>query len=115
MSKIFVNVIAFILIAAMAIGVSAIFSFNDTEYLVTITDKERVYSDDESKYLVFAEDENGNSLVFENTDNLLRGKWNSSTIQGALKVGEKYTVTVVGYRFEFLSWYQNIIKVKEGT
>lgn len=92
-----------------------IFNFNDTEYLVTITDKERVVSADESKYLVFAEDENGKILVFENTDTILRGKWDSSTVQGALKVGEKYTITVVGYRIPFLSLYQNIIEVKEGT
>ena len=70
------------------------FSFNDTEYILTVTDKERVTEGSKdrisSKYLVFADDENGNSLVFENTDCFIRGKSNSSNIQGQLKVGNTY-------------------------
>lgn len=99
------------------IGYNAIFSFNDTEYTITVTDKERIYEGSgdtsSSKYLVFGDDEDGNSLVFENTDCLIRGKWNSSNIQGQLKEGNTYKVTVVGYRISFFSMYQNIIKVEE--
>ena len=99
------------------IGYNAIFSFNDTEYTITVTDKERIYEGSgdtsSSKYLVFGDDENGNSLVFENTDTLLRGKWDSSNIQGQLKEGNTYKITVVGYRVPFLSMYQNIINVEE--
>lgn len=84
-------------------------SFNDTQYTVEITNKERV----EDKYLIFCEDENGVSYVFENTDSLLRGKWNSSDIYGDMKVGNTYTVTVVGYRIPFLSEYQNIISYEK--
>jgi len=94
-----------------------LFSFNDTNYTVTITDKERIveHSGDSisSKYLVFADGENGESYVLENTDCFIRGKWNSSNIQGQLKEGNTYTVTVVGYRVPFLSMYQNIIKVEK--
>lgn len=89
--------------------------FNDTEYIITVTDKERIYTGGEngsSKYLVFGDDENGTALVFENTDTFIRGKWDSSNIQGQLKIGEKYKITVVGYRIPFLSSYQNIIKVE---
>ena len=99
------------------IGYNAIFSFNDTEYTITVTDKERIYEGSgdtsSSKYLVFGDDNSGNSLVFENTDCLIRGKWNSSNIQGQLKEGNTYKVTVVGYRISFFSMYQNIIKVEE--
>lgn len=99
------------------IGYNAIFSFNDTEYTITVTDKERIYEGSgdtsSSKYLVFGDDDNGNSLVFENTDCFIRGKWNSSNIQGQLKEGNTYKVTVVGYRVSFFSMYQNIIKIEE--
>jgi hypothetical protein len=99
------------------IGYNVAFTFNDTQYTVTVTDKERIVEgsgeNTSSKYLVFCDDENGESLVFENTDELLRGKFNSSNIQGKLKEGNTYEITVVGYRVPFLSMYQNIIEVKE--
>ena len=93
------------------------FNFNDTEYTITITDKERIYKgsgdSSSSKYLVFGDDENSDSLVFENTDCFIRGKWNSSNLQGKMKEGNTYRITVVGYRVPFFSMYQNIIKVEE--
>ena len=83
--------------------------------MVTVTDKERVMTEDSSKYLVFTEDSDGNTYVFENTDSLLRGKFDSSDVQGQLKVGNTYKITVVGYRIPFLSAYQNIIAFEEIT
>ena len=88
-------------------------SFNDTEYVVTITDKERVVTDGSSYYLIFAEDANGESLVFENTDNWLRGKFDSSNTQGELREGCTYKITAVGIRVPLFSWYPNIIDVQE--
>ena len=112
----FVAVMIAIMLVSL-IAKEAIFNFNDTEYTITVTDKERIYTgsgnSSSSKYLVFGDDDNGNSLVFENTDCLIRGKWNSSNIQGQLKVGNTYKITVIGYRVPFLSWYQNIIKIEE--
>ena len=115
-TKTFFVAIMIAVILVLSIGYEAIFSFNDTEYTITVTDKERIYKgsgDTSSKYLVFGDDENGNSLVFENTDCFIRGKWNSSNIQGQLKEGNTYKVTVVGYRVSFFSMYQNIIKIEE--
>lgn len=111
-------IVAFMgLILLLAIGSQMIFNFNDTEYIITVTDKERIYEgsvdSSSSKYLVFGDDENGNSLVFENTDCFIRGKWNSSNLQGKMKEGNTYKITVVGYRISFFSMYQNIIKVEE--
>ena len=63
--------------------------------------------------VIFADDQNGNSLVFQNTDNILRGKVNSSNMQGQLKVGNTYEITVIGYRVPLLNMYENIIKMKE--
>lgn len=115
------NVVAVVIVLALVFSVKA-FNFNDTEYTVTVTDKDRITesskdsdgnSHTSSKYLVFADDENGNSLVFENTDCFIRLKFNSSNLQGKLKEGHTYKVAVIGYRVSFLSWYQNIIKVEE--
>lgn len=108
--------IMMVVMLVFAIGYEAIFCFNDTAYEITVTDKERIYEGNgdssSSKYLVFCDDENGNSIVFENTDCFIRGKWNSSNIQGELKEGNTYRITVVGYRVPFLSMYQNIIGVE---
>ena len=116
-TKTFFVAIMIAVILVLSIGYEAIFSFNDTEYTITVTDKERIYEGNgdtsSSKYLVFGDDNNGNSLVFENTDCFTRGKWNSSNIQGQLKEGNTYKVTVVGYRVSFFSMYQNIIKIEE--
>ena len=116
-TKTFFVAIMIAVILVLSIGYEAIFSFNDTEYTITVTDKERIYEGSgdtsSSKYLVFGDDDNGNSLVFENTYCFIRGKWNSSNIQGQLKEGNTYKVTVVGYRVSFFSMYQNIIKIEE--
>lgn len=117
LSKLKFIAIAVIIVLAV-IFVEMLFSFNDTEYAVTITGKERIAESDgdsgvSSKYLVFADDENGNSLVFENTDCFIRLKFSSSNIQGQLKEGHTYKITVIGYRVPFFSWYQNIVKVEE--
>lgn len=116
-NKFFVIIIMIAVVLGMTIGYQAMFSFNDTDYKITVTDKERIYKGSgdtsSSKYLVFGDDENGNALVFENTDCFIRGKWNSSNIQGQLKEGNTYKITVVGYRIPFFSMYQNIIRIEE--
>lgn len=112
-----IPVIMIVVVITLIIGGQAIFNFNDKEYTITVTDKERIVEkrgdETSSKYLIFGEDENGDVLVFENSDVLVRGKWNSSTIQGSLKEGNTYKVIVVGYRIPFLSCYENIISFEE--
>lgn len=109
--------VSVIIIVIVMTVISIPMQFNDHTYTVTITDKDRIVEVDEdsssSKYIVFADDQNGNSLVFQNTDNILRGKVNSSNMQGQLKVGNTYEITVIGYRVPLLNMYENIIKMKE--
>lgn len=106
--------IMIILIFIVAILLSIGTSFNDHTYTITVTDKERVNKEDDSKYLVFADDINtGDSLVFENTDTMVRFKWNSSNLQSKLHIGKTYKVTVIGFRFPITDMYENILKVKE--
>jgi len=90
------KILAIVVLVIVILGIEALFSFNDTNYTVTITDKERIveHSGDSisSKYLVFADGENGESYVLENTDCFIRGKWNSSNIQGQLKEGNTWQI-----------------------
>ena len=113
----FRGVFLVLLVVLFVVLVTLLFSFNDKEYTITITDKERIVEAGvesvSSRYLIFGKDTNGNVIVFQNTDDLFRGKWNSSTIQGSLEVGKTYTVVVVGYRIPFLSCYENIISFEE--
>lgn len=111
----YLTAIALVVIAVIA--VSVISFTNDHAYTVTITDKERVTTQvsegqNDSKYLIYGEDENGKTYVFENTDTLFRGKFNSSDVYGALKEGETYELTVIGFRVHILNWYENIIDFK---
>ena len=111
-SRVFIEIIILVIVIATIVFASITMSFNDTEYVVTVTEKERIVSDDSSRYLIFAEDVQGNVIVFENTDSLLRGKFDSSNMQGEIKEGETYVFTVIGYRVPFLSMYQNIIEIE---
>ena len=106
------ELIILVIVIVAIVLFSWVTNFNDTEYVVTVTEKERVIDGDCSRYLVFTEDEQGEVIVFENTDNILRGKFDSSNMQGEIKEGETYVFTVVGYRVPFLSMYQNIIEVE---
>lgn len=94
-------------ITAIALVVIAVIAFpvmnfsNDHTYTVTITDKERVTTQvaegqTDSKYLIYGEDENGKTYVFEDTDTLFRWKFNSSDVFGALKGGRNLRIN--GYR-----------------
>lgn len=116
-NKLFLPVIIVFALLILATSISVPLSFNDHNYIITVTDKERIYEESgdssSSKYLVFGDNSQGDSLVFENTDTLIRGKFNSSNTQGKLKVGKTYKITVIGFRLAFLSSYENIIKVEE--
>lgn len=81
--------------------------------IFTVTHIERIIQDEQSKYLVFTEGENGKIEVFENTDTVLYFKFNSSDIQARLRPGKKIEAKVNGLRIPFLSMYRNIIAVKE--
>nr|DAY54279.1 MAG TPA: Protein of unknown function (DUF1523) [Caudoviricetes sp.] len=107
-----------IVLAVIAVITVPVINFsNDHKYTVTITDKERVTTQvaegqTDSKYLIYGEDKNGKTYVFEDTDTLFRWKFNSSDVYGALKEGETYELTVIGFRVHIFNWYENIIDFK---
>ena len=81
--------------------------FNSIDILdITIKDKTAMVKEDGGYYLVFTEHE-----VFENTDQFIIGKFNSSDIQNQLEFGYTYKVKAMGWRVPFLSWYRNIIYI----
>lgn len=114
-----VGILAWVALAVPAILIGYVLclsvsgNFNTHTAVMTVTGKERVNKDDTSYYLVFGKDMDGKTVVYKNTDNILRGKWNSSEMQGELEVGSTYQVNLVGYRVPLLSWYENIIKAEE--
>lgn len=106
-----------VLIVGMILMVSIGRHFFRDTYIVTVTDKERVVSDNgkrlDSYYLVFTERQDKSIRVFSNQDSLIEWKFNSSDIQGQLKVGNTYKIRVYGWRFELFSMYENIVEVED--
>lgn len=78
----------------------------------TVTDKNVKNNSKESKYLIYCEDIDGNTVVYEVTDSLLHGRFNSSDVYAQISVGKTYEFTVGGSRSGFLSWYPNIYEYK---
>lgn len=97
------------------IGVLGFIGYQGSQrtYTISVTEKERVVTSDSSKYLVFGEGEDGEIMVLENSDSFMFTKFNSSDVQGNLKVDGTYKVEVVGWRNGFLSIYPNIIDYEE--
>ncbi|MFA1509898.1 DUF1523 family protein [Priestia aryabhattai] len=106
----------FIAAGIVAIGLSggtiALHS-NTNEYTVTVTGKEVKNTKETSKYLIFTEDKNGSPKVFEDTDSVVRMKFNSSDIYAQLEEGKTYEIDTYGFRIPPLSLYENIYDVKE--
>ena len=80
--------------------------FHNT-YTATVTDKGVKRYDGSDKYLIYTD-----IGTFENTDQWLCGKFDSSDIYGRIEVGKTYEFDVVGLRVPFFSWYENIIKIR---
>lgn len=99
--------IVFIIIVMAALPVAK-HSTQETVQL-TVRDKERVTQTSSeggvsSKYLVYTDGE-----VFENTDSLLNGKFDSSDVYGRLKRDQSYRCKVEGWRIPVFSMYRNIL------
>lgn len=88
-------------------------NYNEQTYVATVTDKDVRNYNNSSKYLVFTKTEDGETRVFSVEDSLLRFRWNSSDVYGEIEVGKTYRFTVVGFRIEIFSMYENIIDFEE--
>ncbi|MCB2295344.1 DUF1523 domain-containing protein [Clostridium algoriphilum] len=83
-------------------------------YTVTIANKRVIRSDNTNTYLIYAQMENGNIRVFENTNSLLEFKVHSEDVYWGLTINRKYEIKAYGLSMPLLSSYQNIIEVKGG-
>lgn len=88
---------------------------NRRDITATVTDKGVKNSSNDSKYLVYTKNENGDIQVLEITDALFAGQFNSSDIYAGIEVGKTYVFDIGGSRNKFLSWYPNIYGYKEKT
>ena len=104
--------VTLLFIVAIIFLISA-FPLLNTETYTNVTVVDKSYSGESDGYLVWVEDENGVQYELQNEDILLKGKFNSSTIQGKLKEGEKYNITTVGWRIPLFSCYPNIVEYEK--
>ncbi len=74
----------------------------------TVNKAERVVSGKTSKYLIFTD-----KGVYENTDALWHGKWNSSDVYNKIATKKTYEARTYGWRMPFFSVYPNILDVRE--
>ena len=81
---------------------------NKREVTAIVTDKVVKNSSNQSRYLVFTEDKEGNINTYEITDSLLAVRFNSSDLYSSIKIGSEYKFEIGGSRNQFLSWYPNI-------
>lgn len=104
-----VFMVIWLLVIPVLIGVSSVLYYNSQESLyITVMDKERATYQEDSKYLIFTETEDGIE-VFENTDSFVFMKFNSSDIYAQLQEGGTYCVKVAGWRVPVMSMYRNIV------
>lgn len=107
-------IVPILLIIAIIAGIFSFIAYNsEKNYTITVTRVTVKNNNNQSKYLVFGDDENGKSQVFEITDNWLRFRFDSSDLWGKIKEGETYDIKTIGWRVQFFSWYENIISAEE--
>ncbi len=98
----------FIIVAILILGYPVSYYLSSEEIEITVTKTERINQGEDSKYLVYTENE-----TFENTDSWLYLKFDSSDLYGHMKANETYKVKVAGWRWKFFSSYRNIVSLEE--
>lgn len=108
-SKLGCGILAVAVLGLASVGVYGTYQvLNPTKDVTAmVTDKVVKNSQNDSTYLIFTD-----KGVFENSDSLVNGKWNSSDVYNDIKVGKTYIFHVRGIRNHVLSWYPNILNVK---
>ena len=98
-----------VLIILLILGLPAVLMSTEHQREITVDEKWIKYHNDEAKYLV--SDIDGNVYSVEDMTLLL--KFDASNRYARLKVGESYTVTIVGWKVPLTSMYPNIIELEE--
>ena len=107
--------IAIILIIILcSIGSCSMKESNERTVNVMVTDKGIKNYKNQSKYLIYCKNENEEIEVYEITDSIFQGKFNSSDIYGSIEVGKEYTFVIRGTRIGITSTYPNIVEVTKN-
>lgn len=102
-----------IIVILCMLGSCSVKESNERTVNVIVTDKGIKNYDNDSKYLIYCKNENEEIQVYEITDSLFQGKFNSSDIYGSIEVGKEYTFVIRGTRIGLTSTYPNIVEVTE--
>ena len=78
----------------------------------TVTDKGIKQISKSDVYLVYTKTDEGVE-VFQITDSIIAGRFNSADVYASIEVGKTYDFGVRGERNELLSWYPNIYEWEE--
>lgn len=95
-----------VVILAM-VGILALSYGNKETHTSKVLDKERIYSKENSYYLIYTEDGS-----FKLEDELFYGNFRSSDWYGKIQEGETYTFTTIGFRIGVFSSYPNIVNIE---
>jgi hypothetical protein len=112
------RIIISIIIIGLIVGIALwdyLWALNGHTYTITVRNKERIVKGENSYYLIFAEDSDGNLYEFRIEDIIWRGFFKSSSLYNKFEEGKTYEINVVGYRVGSLSEYENILKADELT
>lgn len=77
------------------------FTVNKTERIVDRGGKD-------AKYMIYTD-----KGVYQNTDSVLNGKFNSADLYNQIQVGKTYNCDVVGYRNGVMSMFENVTRCEE--
>ena len=110
-------IIVILILIWVVLGESILKVSNPQTYTVTVQSKEvKNSSKDSGKYLVFTADaKTGESRVFEVTDSLWKGRFNSADVYNMIQINHTYKFETGGYRVSLLSYYPNIYKYTDIT
>lgn len=117
MDKVEKNAIIFLsIITILAIIFCIYLDYGDSDHVYTnyvVTDKTVKNEKDNSKYLIYTKDTEGNVTVFSIEDRFWCGRFNSSDDYARIEIGKTYNFTTVGIRSYFWSSYPDIIELEE--
>lgn len=88
---------------------SAVCGALDSTVTFQVVDKWVKRYDSTDVYLVSVRYEDGTEEVLKDSDSTLYWKYNSSDVYAKLEKDHTYTAKVFGTRWEWMSWYRNIV------
>lgn len=100
----------YVVIIVIVLVISIAPSLRTTEYKnLTVVEKSYAGGNTDA-FVIWVQDESGKQYEFCNKDQWLRGKFNSSTVQGHIHEGETYNIKTCGWRVPLFSMYENILE-----